>query len=302
MDTRTVCPPEKRLSGDAFLCLGLRFVPGMGGGDTLAGADNDMTRSTLTEKIGRSRQIIGEALAMLGPESPLLVQFSGGEDSMAVLILALEVTTRVEACYMTSGLDLPGSIEFAQDQASRFWVPLFITNPDQPLDFFGQVTRYRQWPTVRKAWCSWRQKVRPQRRQLRARFGRRRLVKLTGVRRHESSRRMQIYQAQGEISPDRECGNSFVAHPILEWTDDEVLEFLGMYPEIATKSPLYWQVGVSGCYWCPFYQTSIIERIARTFPGIYQSVIDTEAVIGRPSCNGQHWARDIVARVESSIS
>lgn len=256
-----------------------------------------------TGHVEKTKQIIQQCLQDAEPSVPLIVNFSGGKDSLAVVLLLKEMGVKnVAALYMRSSIDLPGAVAYAQSQAAKLGLPLIISHPENYQGtFIDQVRRWRQFPTPQNAWCSWRLKVRPARAHLRELYGKASLYKLTGVRRQESTRRMRIYKGDMPIEKDAEHAGSFLVHPILHWTDGHVLEFLDKYPGVV-GSPLYKSTGVSGCYWCPFYQESILERVERTFPGILDPIADIEHEIGKPALMGQKYLKYVLERVRTQMS
>jgi len=246
-------------------------------------------------KIAEAKSIIRAAMEKTLKGVPLICNFSGGKDSSCVLHLAMEVTDNIECFYMASH-DLPGAIEYAVASAGRFGKELIISHPeDYQGDLADLVRRFRTWPLPQRPWCSGRLKIRPGRAFLRKRFGRTSLVKMTGVRKAESARRSRMYDLGAPIVRDPEHSGSWLAHPILSWEDVDVREYLEHHDPLP-PSPLYKTVGVSGCYWCPFYTEPIIVAVERMFPGIHKLFIDVEAEVGKPAMAGYRHLRDIVAR------
>lgn len=245
----------------------------------------------MIEKIKKSKQIIREISKK--SECPLIVNFSGGRDSCCVLILTLEVTKNVKCLYMKSGLDLPGSIEFVERQCKRFNVELIMSDPvkDYQGDFIYWVKRFGYFPSFTYTWCSSRLKLRPARAMLRKMFGFKTLYKLTGVRRDESTRRVKIYGGKTYIEKDCEHSGSFMVHPILHWSKEDVIKFLKMKKFEINEN--YKPFGVSGCYYCPFYQKSIYFKIMKVYPDIYDEIIKVETKIGKPSVAGNRFLKDV---------
>jgi 3'-phosphoadenosine 5'-phosphosulfate sulfotransferase (PAPS reductase)/FAD synthetase len=257
----------------------------------------------LTTKIKEAKHIIRQALDKADPEAPLLVNFSGGKDSTAVFFLAMEVTDNIRCFYMASGIELPGALEHAVHASQAVGIPILVSWPhDYQGPFEDLVRRFEQWPCIERAWCSIRLKARPGRYFLRKMYGKAPLAKLTGVRRQESSRRTRIYQAREPIVKDAEHAGSYLVHPILEWTDSDVMQFLEHYPKLPAKSPLYASAGVSGCGYCPFYSERIIERIERVFPGHFDGLIKLEEEIGKPALQNQTYLRHVVERARFQLT
>jgi len=246
-------------------------------------------------KIDKAKEVISDVASK--SKHPLIVNFSGGKDSCCVLLLVLEITDNVECLFMESGIDLPGSVEFVKKQCKRFDVKLHITKPERDYqgDFKYWVRKFGYFPATDYTWCSSRLKLRPSRAYFRKLYGKDALYKITGVRKHESSRRAKIYKAKDYVEEDYEHSGSFIVHPILDWEDNDVRDYLRDKNFEVNKN--YNPFGVSGCYYCPFYQVEIYEKILRTYPNIYDEVIELEDEIGKPSVNGNRYLKTIKKKV-----
>lgn len=244
----------------------------------------------LSQKIEESRQIVKEVLQI--SKKPLIIQFSGGKDSMVLVRLVQEITDKFICGYMMSGIEFPEAIEFVSKTANELRLPLVFSNPsDHKGDFFERLNQFRRWPTVRAQWCNRDLKIRPQKKILNQIYGKGSFYKLNGVRRYESIRRRAIYPPRTFIKPDNQVAGDFVVLPLLHWTDADVskyLEFAGL-----PMSKLYKRYGVSGCYWCPFYQPEIYKKILKDEPNLYDEFIKWEIILNQPSVIGHIYLRDL---------
>lgn len=259
----------------------------------------DLTvRDSLDIKIARSKQVIREAAKRSG-DIPLIINFSGGKDSMCVLELTREITNNFVCFYMVSGIEFPEAVEFVKSVCEKLGVKLLISRPEDYLGgFFERLARLRSFPTIRSQWCSRDLKVRAQTRVIQRTFGKNKSTyKLVAIRCYESARRAKIYRKNIFVKRDQDCKPSFMVFPILLWTDGDVKEFLKRKRMILPKNPLYEKYGVSGCYWCPFYQPAIYKRILRIHPDIYDQFIEWEERLMQPSVNGHVWLRDLKKEV-----
>jgi len=246
----------------------------------------------LTNKVREAKKILKEAAKK--SEGPLFLNFSGGKDSCSLVSLASEITDNLECIYMKSGIDLPGSVEFVEKQCETFGLKLHITDPvkDYMGDFrFWVLEKIGYFPAISYAWCSTRLKLRPERAYLRRIYGNTPLYKCTGVRRAESDRRKKIYKLKSSIEPDWEHSGSFMVHPLINWTDGDVKNYLKSVNFEINEN--YKPYGVSGCYYCPFYQPSIYMKILKGLPNIYDEIIEMEGILKKPSVNGNRFLGDI---------
>ncbi len=222
-----------------------------------------------------------------------IVLFSGGKDSLTVLLLALKCGIK-EAVFMDSSITLPHILEWNKNLCEKLGVELHIVHPAKHYqgDFAYQVRRWGYFPTINKPWCRIKLKIRPQRAYLRKIYGYKTIFKLCGVRKAESSYRNKVYNTYGILSPDHEHSGSYLVQPILDWTDRDVMEFLKQ--EAVEPNPYYEIYGVTDCKWCPYYQPSIYQRIAKIEPNIYDDIIALEEEIQKPSVTGKIWLKNII--------
>jgi len=249
----------------------------------------------LQNRIDEAKEVIFTALKKTG-KNPLICNFSGGKDSATLLSLILEVTDNVEALFMYSSIDLPGSLTHVKQEIKKYDITLHITDPIKHYqgDFAYWVKKIGYFPAIDYTWCSSRLKLRPARAYLRSIYGLDSLFKLNGVRRFESSRRKKIYPTtRGFIIPDDEHSGSFIVMPLLNWTNADVNLYLKK--KGITINQNYKKCGVSGCKYCPFYQPFFYKRINAVYPGIYDDIITIEREIGKPAVVGEIFLENLLA-------
>lgn len=267
---------------------------------------------TLNGKINRSVKLIRECAEK---SAPLLVNFSGGKDSLVCLILALDVAEDVEAFYIDSGMDLPFTKPYIKARCREFGVHLNISHPSRdriqhkpggpmPSNACLLQDYVRHWgyfPTEVKRYCATWLKHRPARVYCRKKWGFRSLFKVVGVRTSESPTRKwkygsawarRVYGGTKYVRPDNEHSGSFMVFPILDWTLRDVESFLeARNVEIHRGYKLF---GMSGCKWCPVAKLNQIRAIHRKFLGIYDDLIAAEKDVGKPAFQHRRvWLRDL---------
>lgn len=255
--------------------------------------------SILDARIKESISVINKVAQKTG-ETPLIVNFSGGKDSMVLLDLVRQTTDKYVCFYMVSGIEFSEAIDFAKAQCERLAVKLLLSSPvDYKGDFFTRLGIIGYFPTVQNntLWCNRDLKIRPQKRVLNRVFGNQLFFKLNGVRRYESSRRMKIHRKTKDfMRQDYHVSKSVMVFPILNWTDENIRDYLKMRAIHVAVNPLYERYGVSGCYWCPFYQRQIYERIIPQNPNLYDKFIEWEVKLNKPSVSGLVWLKDLKAQ------
>lgn len=250
----------------------------------------------LSQRLEESRALVREMAER--SEIPLIIQFSGGKDSMAVLGLVREMTENFVCAYMATGLEFNGVVQFVRKTCKEMGVTLLVSHPGlHKGNLFKRIEQFRRFPGMLRPWCCRDLKLRPQKKLLHETYGKGAFYKLEGVRLSESSRRKYIYKGivGTMMRPDDEHKGSFEVFPILHWTDDDVLNFLDL--KGLPTSGLYEQYGVSGCSWCPFYGADIYRRVLRQVPNHYDRFIEWEERLGQPSVVGFTYLRDLKREV-----
>lgn len=248
----------------------------------------------LKQRVAEANNIIRSAINQ--SSHPLVVNFSGGRDSMAMLSLAKKQTDYLVCCYNVTGIEFPEAIDFARWAAQLLSAPLAISYPqDHKGDFFQRLEMFRRFPTMVTPWCQRDLKTRSEAKMLRREYGKGTFYKLVGVRRWESSRRHSIYARSGFIRPDGDS-SGFLVYPLVNWRDDDVANYLKA--EGLPTSGLYPKYGVSGCYYCPFYPPELYLRVMKHEPNLYDRFIEWENILHAPAVQGQNYLRDLKAGLE----
>ena len=250
----------------------------------------------LDYRIRQSNKIIETILAKT--KTPLLINFSGGKDSTILLDLVQNVTDNFICCYMSTEIELPKNIDYVREACEKRGCQLLVSTPSEHKgDFFSRLAKFKIFPTFSAPWCTRDLKIRPQRKMLNRLYGKKTFFKLTGVRRAESSRRTKIYKSyklEGFIQNEYQYGGrDQLIHPILYWSDENIIEYLRREKIRVKTNPLYEKFGVSGCAWCYFYQSCIYEKILAEYPNLYDHFIEWEKKLNTPSVSGYIWLKDL---------
>lgn len=244
----------------------------------------------LKQKVAESLAVVNEAVAR--SEKLLIVQFSGGRDSCVVLHLVRQVTNNFICCYNTTGIEFPSAIEFAGSIARKMDAGIVFSNPSlYKGGFFERLAQFRKWPGMRTTWCQRDLKSRSAKRLLVELYGKGSYYKLLGVRRFESIRRHAMYRPNVFFRRDGDCSGDYLVYPILNWSNKDVVRYLQLRG--LPSSSLYKKYGVSGCYWCPFYEPEIYRRVLAKEPNRYDEFIKWEGELGQPSVKGHIYLRDL---------
>jgi 3'-phosphoadenosine 5'-phosphosulfate sulfotransferase (PAPS reductase)/FAD synthetase len=278
----------------------------------------------LGEKIERSKEVIKEVMKKKDKDTPLIVNFSGGKDSVACLLLVKMVTDDVVAFYVDGGFDLPDTLPYVKSQSKKFGVKLEVARAGVDLVAHRKngpishcqlledyVKHYEYFPTSGCRWCSIWLKQRVMKAFWRKRFDRSRvLYKINGVRMFESSVRkwkygdekhFQKYSVDGTpyLRYDNEHKPCITVLPIVEWTDKDVKNFLKQ--EGVTIHKGYKKYGFSGCKWCPVHKRENYVKALNIDINLYNDFIELEETTGKPCGPNEEYLRDIKKEVLSKL-
>lgn len=184
---------------------------------------------------------------------PWIVGYSGGKDSTLVVQLVFEMLlalapsdrrrpihivandTLVESPLVISHIQR--SFQYFADAAEAFQLPVTVrvTHPDPDQTFWvNLIGRGYPPPSRNFRWCTDRMKILPTSRYFREQASATgKVILLLGVRRSESAARAASanrYDATGRLNPHNDLAGCMVFRPIVEFTTEEVWEYLGAVP------------------------------------------------------------------------
>lgn len=214
-------------------------------------------REELQKKVNMAVRLIQSAAMEDG--SPVEVAYSGGKDSDVILELTRMAGIPYRAIYKNTTIDPPGTIAHAKEQGAE------VIRPEKT---FFQLLAINGFPNQFQRHCC---KMLKEYKVLDR--------SIMGVRKAESTRRAASYEEPTECrvygrGRHKEYAETF--YPILEWTDEDVVEFI---TERDIKvHPLYYQEDGTidpkrrlGCMCCPMaYYKKRIDYFKR-FPNMVKA-------------------------------
>lgn len=200
----------------------------------------------------------------------VFVLFSGGKDSSATLAYTKEVVdkwaplAKVNAIFADTTIGLPDSEEFIQDFCALLHIPLHIVRPNR--DYFTLVGKWGV-PRPRARWCCYHLKIEPIKKFLQ---GYSDYVVIDGIRRKESRKR-SLYPATY-----KHPHFGMVIHPIIDWTDEEVNEYLEC--KELPINPAYSFGFSSWECWCGvFKRKGEFEKLKEVEPDFFLKLVKLES-------------------------
>ncbi len=192
------------------------------------------------------------------PNLPMVVSFSGGKDSLACLLLALEKETKPDILFNDTGLEFKETLDYVEDTANKYGLDLIKAEAGSAfwdnLEAFGPPARdYR--------WCCKVCKLGPIARTINSRFPKG-VISLIGQRRYESFSRSK----KGKVWRNPWVPSQVGISPIQDW--NALAVWLYIFLKKADYNPWY-ERGLDriGCYLCPAGDMGDIDIIAEDYPG-----------------------------------
>lgn len=207
--------------------------------------------------------------------------FSGGKDSCVIKALCDMAGVKYDAHYNVSTVDPPELVRFIKEQHPDVELQIPRYKDGSPVTMWNLIPRKVMPPTRLVRYCCYYLKE----------HGGEGRDKITGVRWAESNRRrrqrggLEIEDRQTDrtkLDPDnmdddmvRFCMQSkgFILNPIIDWTDEEVWEFIHRYniPYCHLYDEGFKRLG---CIGCPQAQPKEKERELALYPKFKQAYIN----------------------------
>ncbi|MCK5773577.1 MAG: phosphoadenosine phosphosulfate reductase family protein [Thermoplasmata archaeon] len=200
----------------------------------------EVNRPLLDDLVRRSVSFIERTAESEG--LPVAVSFSGGKDSLATLLLALDAGLRPPLIFIDTGIEFPETVRYVRDFAREYDLTLHEGHPD--VSFFENFERFGP-PGRDFRWCCKGCKLGPATNVIGENFPHG-VLTLIGQRRYESDSRKK----KGSVWNNPWVPLQRGASPVQNWTALDV--WLYIFMRSAPYNVLY-EKGFAriGCYLCP---------------------------------------------------
>ncbi|MEM1612575.1 MAG: phosphoadenosine phosphosulfate reductase family protein [Desulfurococcaceae archaeon] len=202
----------------------------------------ELNKATIEEAAEEAKGFIRRIYEKYVAPGKIHVSFSGGADSTAVLLLAVEElgAEKVVAAYSDTGLEYPETQEYVKKISSKLGVELLVLEPKTA---FLEEIRKRGLMSVENRWCTLLLKLYPLKKLYENRGVR---LYLDGARDYESALRARTRR----IAENPALPRVYRALPIKSWP--RLLVQLYLHSREVELNPLY-DKGLSriGCIVCP---------------------------------------------------
>jgi 3'-phosphoadenosine 5'-phosphosulfate sulfotransferase (PAPS reductase)/FAD synthetase len=230
----------------------------------------------------------------------VIVQFSGGKDSLATLIWAINKygKDKVEAVFCDTKWEHEITYKHIAEVIEKLQVKLIVLSSKKYLSFLDMVEKKKRFPSTKARFCTEELKTKPMIDYVLEHTEH--LILLQGIRKDESESRSKMekqcsyfkYYSQ-PYGVDKNGKNKFhtyrkkevlewrskysddVLRPVFKWTGQEVINYIldnGIKP-----NPLYY-MGMSrvGCMPCIMAKLGEVKEIANRFPEVIEKVREAE--------------------------
>ncbi|MBC8255623.1 MAG: phosphoadenosine phosphosulfate reductase family protein [Ardenticatenia bacterium] len=148
-----------------------------------------------------------ERLRTYEPKDGYHLAFSGGKDSVTILLLAQMAGVKFDAHYNDTTVDPPELVRFIREQHPE------VERHRPEMSMFQLILKVKLWPPMRQQrWCC----------ELLKEGGGAGCVVMTGIRWEESAARNKRRMIEACFKD----GSKTYLHPIIDWTSDDVWQFI----------------------------------------------------------------------------
>jgi len=193
------------------------------------------------------------------PNLCLTISYSGGKDSLATLLLVLQVVGKVPMLFADTGFEFKETYENIEKVSKLYDLPVIRT--DGNTKFWERFNE--EGPPARNfRWCCRVCKLNPLSEIINAKIGN--CLTFVGQRKYESQTRKQ----SPRVWRNRNIPAQLACAPIQHWTALHV--WLYIMQEKAPYNILYEQgLDRIGCYMCPSSDLGVIEHVKQSHPQLW---------------------------------
>lgn len=209
----------------------------------------------------------------------LVVNFSGGKDSSAMLAYVMENYNRykVSAVFADTGWEHDDAIQWSESIVSRFNLPLHVVrNPNK--DFFSMVRNRGKFPSPEQRQCTSDLKRGPIQTWIRRNCADKTIVNCMGLRAEESparAKRLALSRDKTMTNGKRTVWNWL---PIHHWTEVEVRAYLAQ--RNIPLHPVYQYLNRFSCQVCIYMTQRDLRAVKQNNPVAFRRISDLESEIG----------------------
>ncbi|MHA1267217.1 MAG: phosphoadenosine phosphosulfate reductase domain-containing protein [Candidatus Helarchaeota archaeon] len=195
---------------------------------------------------------------------PLAVSFSGGKDSLCLLLLVLEAIGPIDVFFIDTGIEFQETVEYTRELIKQLNLEHKFTYKKARESFWDNLEKFGP-PAKDYRWCCKVIKLATVTEVLNNKYSGKKVVTFIGSRQYESVSRYQDRKIWTNLFLPQQIGVS----PIHNWPSLLVWLFL-LFKKIKIN-PLYFE-GYKriGCIYCPATRLSELELLRNLHPELYE--------------------------------
>jgi len=202
------------------------------------------------------------------PNHPVAISFSGGKDSLCLLLLVTEALGPVDIFFIDTGLEFEETIDFTREIIKEFGLTDKFTYKKSKQSFWQNLDKFGP-PSKDYRWCCKVIKLASVTELLSENYPGEKVVTFIGVRQYESASRRRDRKIWTNQFLPQQIGVS----PIHNWSS--LLVWMYLFYKQVKINPLYFE-GYKriGCIFCPATRLSELELLRELHPELHERWMD----------------------------
>lgn len=199
---------------------------------------------------------------------PITVSFSGGKDSLCLLLLIKEVLGETDIFFIDTGIEFPETVEYTKNLIVKLGLAKRFTCKESRESFWENLTKFGP-PAKDYRWCCKVIKLASVTEVLQENYPGQKVLTFIGSRQYESSSRRQDSKIWSNFFLPQQIGIS----PIHKWPS--LLIWMYILSKKVEINPLYFK-GYKriGCIYCPATKLSELGLLKELHPDLYTRWMD----------------------------
>jgi len=209
----------------------------------------------------------------------LVINFSGGKDSSAMLAFLCENYPRVKkhVVMADTGWEHPDAAEWSRSIVDRYNLPLHVVR-NKNKTFLQMVERRGKFPAPEQRQCTSDLKRDPINTWIRRNISDRVVVSAMGMRAEESTGRAKLPRLCRDGRESNSVRTVWKWNPILRWTEKEVRAYLA--ERNIPLHPVYQYLRRFSCRVCIYMTPEDLRQVKKHDPAAFNTIAALESRIG----------------------
>lgn len=229
----------------------------------------------------------GSGYAERNNKMEMVINFSGGKDSSAMLVYLCEKYPDIKkhVVLADTGWEHTGIVEWCESIVSKFGLKInVVRNPNK--DFFSMIKHRGKFPSPDCRQCTSDLKRGPIQTWIRRNIKDPVIINCMGIRAEESPARSKKLRLQRDKSLSTRTRTVWNYLPIHDWSETKVREYLKS--KNIPLHPVYQYLGRLSCQICIYMKDSDLEAVKKNNPEAFNKILSLEKELGFTMRNGRY--------------